>query len=204
MNADMRKLGMTAHVTSSVGWLGAVVVFLVLSVAGLTSRDPQIVQAAYLTMHLVTWYAVVPLCLVALLTGVLQSMGTPWGLLRHYWVVVKLFLTIASTLLLFIHTRPIAEVASVAAQRLLLDGELRHIRLQLVGDAAAACFVLLGMTAISIFKPWGVTSLGMRLPHLASRPVSRRPAKTVLFLLPLIFVLLVLILHLAGGGFHGH
>lgn len=60
-----------------------------LAVAGLASDDRQVVRAAYLTLEVVGWYALIPLSLGSLLTGLLQSLGTSWGLLRHYWVVVN-------------------------------------------------------------------------------------------------------------------
>ena len=52
MTPLLRKFVLTAHVTSSVGWLGAVAGFLVFAVTGLTSQDVQIVRAAYLAMEL--------------------------------------------------------------------------------------------------------------------------------------------------------
>jgi hypothetical protein len=61
---------------------------------GVGSEDAQIVRAAYLAMHLTTWFVIVPLCLAALLTGIVQSLGTTWGLFRHYWVVTKILLTV--------------------------------------------------------------------------------------------------------------
>src|SRR5687768_2910550 len=53
MTPALHKLNLTAHVTSSVGWLGAVAAFLVLSIAGLTSQDPEIVRGSYLAMNLI-------------------------------------------------------------------------------------------------------------------------------------------------------
>jgi hypothetical protein len=84
MSGGVRKLALTAHVITSVGWLGAVAVFLVLAVAGLTSGAPATARAAYVAMEATTRLVIVPLCLASLLTGILQSLGTPWGLFRHY------------------------------------------------------------------------------------------------------------------------
>lgn len=83
MTPALRKFGLTAHVSSSVGWFGAVAGFLALAVSGLTSRDAQVVRAVYLAMNLIGWSVIVPLSLASLLTGVVQSLGTPWGLFRH-------------------------------------------------------------------------------------------------------------------------
>ena len=45
-------------------------------------------------------FVIVPLAIASLLTGVVQALATPWGLFRHYWVVIKLFLTVFATLVL--------------------------------------------------------------------------------------------------------
>jgi hypothetical protein len=102
MTPGLHKLALTAHVTSSVGWLGAVGGFLALAVAGLTSQDVQMVRAAYIATELITWFVIVPLAFASLLTGLVVSLGTQWGLFRHYWVVVKFMLTIGATLLLLL------------------------------------------------------------------------------------------------------
>lgn len=94
MTPGLRKFVLAAHVTSSVGSLGAVAVFLALAIAGLTSQDARMVRAAYLAMGMTAWYVILPLVLASLLIGLVQSLGTPWGLFRHYWVLAKLLLTV--------------------------------------------------------------------------------------------------------------
>lgn len=84
MKPALRKLAVTAHVTFSIGWLGAVAAFLVLSIAGVTSRDPDVVRSAYLSMDLISRFAIIPMCFVALATGLIEALGTPWGLFRYY------------------------------------------------------------------------------------------------------------------------
>jgi hypothetical protein len=162
MTPRLRKFALTAHVTSSVGWLGAVAVFLVLSIAGLTSRNAQTVRAAYLATELITWFVIVPLSLASLITGIVQSLGTAWGLFRHYWVMVKLLLTILATIILLLHTQPISYLAGVAAEATLSNTDLRGLRIQLVADAGAALLVLLVATMLSVYKPRGRTPYGQR------------------------------------------
>lgn len=163
MSPRVRALSLTAHVGSSVGWLGAVALFLALALVGVLRSDPEVVRSMYVAMHVSTWTVIVPLALAALATGIVQSLGTPWGLFRHYWVVVKLALTILATIVLFIHTQPIEQVAAVAASRPLGAGEMQALRLELVGDASAALVVLAVVTVLSIYKPWGLTPYGIRL-----------------------------------------
>ncbi len=162
MTPGVRRLALTAHVITSVGWLGAVAAFLALAITGLTSHDPQRVRAAYLAMELTGWLVVVPLSVASLLTGIVQSLGTVWGLFRHWWVVVKLCLTVLATAVLLVHMRPVSYVADVAAATALSSVDLRGLRMQLLVDAAAGLFVLLVTTALSVFKPRGVTTYGWR------------------------------------------
>ena len=103
MTPRLSKLALTAHIAFSVGWIGAAAAFLVLSIAGLTSRDAETVRGAYLAMNLIGLYIIVPLSMAALATGLIQSLGTPWGLFRQHWVLVKLLLTIVSIGVLLMH-----------------------------------------------------------------------------------------------------
>ena len=148
MTPRLRKFALTAHVTTSVGWLGAVAGFLALAVAGLTSRDDQTVRAAYIAMELIGWFVIVPLSLASLLTGLVMSMGTRWGLFRHYWVLAKLLITVLAVVILLVHMQPVSHVAGVARETTLSGENLRGLRVQLVADAGAALLALLAATVL--------------------------------------------------------
>jgi len=124
MTPGLRKFALTAHVTSSIGWFGGVAAFLALAVAGLTSQDRELVRAAYLAMDVTTWFVIVPLALVSLLSGVVSSLGTKWGLFRYYWVLFKLALTILATIGLYGHTGEISLLAGVAAKTTVFSADL--------------------------------------------------------------------------------
>jgi len=121
---------------------------------------------------LITWFVIVPLSLASLLTGLVQSLGTTWGLSRHYWVLAKLLLTVLATAVLLLHTQPISYVARVAAETTLSSADLRRLRIQLVADAGAALLVLLVTTTLSVYKPRGMTPYGRRKQH-EQRTVSQ-------------------------------
>jgi hypothetical protein len=122
LSPRLRKFVLTAHITLADGWLGAVAGFLALAVAGLTSQDAQTVRAAYLAMGLIARFVILPLSFAPLVTGPVLSLGTPWGLFRHYWILAKLLITILSTLILLIHLQPINHLASAAAETTLPVG----------------------------------------------------------------------------------
>ena len=162
MTAGVRRLTLTAHVTSSIGWFGAVAAFLALAIAGMTSDAPPLVRAAYLAMQLMTWSVIVPLAAVSLLSGVASSLGTRWGLFRYYWVVLKLLLTGFSMVILLVHTQPIDRLAGVAAKTTLFGADLEGQQRLLVTASAAALALLLVLTVLSIYKPQGMTPYGAR------------------------------------------
>lgn len=162
MPPRLRKFALTAHVTFSVGWLGAVAGFLSLAVTGLTNENAQSVRAAYLAMDLIAWFVIVPLALASLLTGIVQALGTQWGLFRHYWVLTKLLLTIFATIVLLLKMGPINYIAGVAAGTTLSSADLREARMSLVAHAGGGLLVLLVATVLSVFKPWGRTGYGRR------------------------------------------
>ena len=162
MTPGVRKLALIAHITASVGWLGAVAGFLALALTGLTSTDSQVVRGAYLAMEVLGWSVIVPLSFASLVTGLVQSLGTSWGLFRHYWVLAKLLINILATILLLVHMQPVSHVARVAARTTLQGGELRRTRIQLAADAGAALVALLVATTFSVYKPRGLTPYGRR------------------------------------------
>ena len=108
----LRKFALTAHITCSVGWLGAVAGFLALALVGLTNNDDQTVRAAYVAMDSTGSFVLVPLALASLLTGLVQSLGTKWGLFRHYWVVFKLLMNVFATVLLLLYLQTLTDLAA--------------------------------------------------------------------------------------------
>jgi hypothetical protein len=126
MAPRLRKFALTAHVVSSVGLLGAIASFLALAVAGLTSHNGQMVCAAYLAMDLIARFVILALAFGSLLTGLIQSVGTPWGLFRHYWVLAKLLLTVFATIVLLVKMELIGYAARLTAETTLSHGDLRQ------------------------------------------------------------------------------
>jgi hypothetical protein len=195
-----------------------VIAFLALAVVGLTSPDERTVRGAYLVMAPAAWYALVPLAHASLLSGVVLSLGTAWGLFRHYWVVLKLGITLLCTVVLLIYMGTFREMAGVAADPVVDLGLVRNASPML--HAILALILLIIATALGVYKPLGMTAYGRRkqdeqrqafAPTTLVRSatsdgtvVSSKPGW--MYLLGIIVVgLLVLfvVLHLASGGL-GH
>ena len=161
MTPFFRKFALTLHVTSSVGLLGAIAAFLALAVTGVISQDDQLVRATYLAMELIARFVIVPLAFASLLTGLIQSLGTTWGLFRHYWVLVKLLLTVFATIVLLFKMELIGYAALLAAETTLPSAELCAAGIQLVVHAAGGLLVLLVPMVLSVYKPQGRTRYGL-------------------------------------------
>jgi len=162
MNSGLRKLVRTGHIVFTVGWLGAVAGFFALAVTGLNSRDVQTVRAVYFAMKLITWSVILPFSFIPLLlTGPLLSLGTPWGLFRHYWIITKLVINILSVLVLVLHLQPINYLARAATESTLSSAD-HSLQLQMVIASGAALGAILAATALAVYKPRGVTPYGWR------------------------------------------
>jgi hypothetical protein len=157
MAAGVRKLVLTGHVAFSVGWIGALAGFLALAVAGLVAQDVVTVRSAYLAMDMVNRFVIVPAALLSLLTGIVQVLGTPWGLIRHYWVLFKFLIVVTATFMLLLKTGPIGDMARAAAETALTPGDLRGLRLSILGHAVGGLAVLLWAMALGMYKPRALT-----------------------------------------------
>jgi hypothetical protein len=191
MSPRIRKLALTSHVTFSVGWLGAVLAYLVVAIAGLTSLDLQLVKGTYTTMQLMASFVIVPCAVAALLSGLVQSLGTEWGLLRHHWIVAKFVLTTLGTVILLLHAPRVSEMAARAAETAFVTGDHTQQRTALVVHASGGLAILLAATVLSVFKPWGKTG------HGKGEPGAR---KRYLLIGAAIVLGIIIVLHLAGGA----
>jgi hypothetical protein len=126
----------------------------------LSGQDAQMVRAAYLAMNVTAWFVIVPLAFAASLTGLVQSLGTRWGLFRHYWVLAKLLLTVIATIVLLLKLKLIGYIAGVAGTTLSI-ADLREARIELAVHAGGGLLVLLVVTTLSVYKPWGRTRYGL-------------------------------------------
>jgi hypothetical protein len=156
----LRKFTFATHVTTSVGWVGAVLVFLTLAAIGWRSQDEPTVRGAYLVMEPAAWFVLVPLAHGSLFSGIALSLGTTWGLFRHYWVVLKLVLTAFSTVILMIYMGTFRHMAGVAADPV-VDLRLVQNPSPMV-HASLALVVLLLATMLGVYKPFGMTEYGRR------------------------------------------
>ncbi|MFG2764498.1 DUF2269 domain-containing protein [Streptomyces rubiginosohelvolus] len=171
LKRPVRRGLLVAHVAVSVSWLGLTVGLLALGITAFATGDPAMVGAATRAMKIFGDWLVVPVALLALVSGLVLALGTPWGLARHRWVWTKFWLTLITTGLSVFSLRPGIDAA--AADKVV------DINLVIAPSVATATYLFI--TAISILKPWGLTRRGRRLRFSASSVKSvdaRSPRQT--------------------------
>lgn len=159
MRPGLRKAVLALHLTASVGWIGGVITYLALGLSAVNASADATIRSAWIAMEIVGWFAIVPLAVASLLTGIVMALGTRWGLLRHYWVVISLILTGISVAVLLLHMPGVTAAVEVArrssgSELAALGGDLAHPGIGLV--------VLLVVQVLNIYKPRGLTRYGHR------------------------------------------
>lgn len=142
-----RKGLLTVHVVTAVGWLGASAVLLTLAVAGLRGADEDVVYPAY---GLIGLNLLVPLSVVTWATSVLVALLTPWGLIKHWWVLTKLVITTILTGLVLFSLRPTL-LQVVDPEYAVPAGFQSGIMM----PPAVSVTALIVATLLSTYKPWG-------------------------------------------------
>ena len=162
MSPRLRKFALTTHIVASVGWLGAVAAFLALAIVGVASDERQTVVSAYIAMEATGWFILVPLAIAALVSGLVQALGSKWGLFRHYWVLAKLLITVVATIVLLLYMQTLGTFADIA-ESTSSPADLDRLRsASPVLHASGALVLLLTAAGLSVYKPRGITRYGWR------------------------------------------
>jgi hypothetical protein len=144
-------VALVAHVLSSVGWFGIAVGVAVAGLAAAATDDASLAHALYRTMGTAPWLSI-PVGLLGIATGAVLSLGTSYGLIRHWWVVAKIAIAVA------VVTTDAVIVARVAHDAALTGSPAGP----LYGSTIAHVVVLAVATVLSVVKPRGRTAWGRR------------------------------------------
>lgn len=171
LRGQARKVALVGHVLSSVGWFGVAVAIVGCVVAAKVTAQPSFAHALYRVVAASGWLSV-PAGLVAAATGALLGLGTKYGLIRYWWVVVKILITIAVVI-------TDALLVSAVAGDVAATGRPTPA---LYGSTSAHIVVLTIAAVLSVIKPRGLTPWGRRVLAIGGRGARghRQPAADAL------------------------
>jgi ABC-type maltose transport system permease subunit len=154
----LRKGLLVLHISVSAGWIGAVLAFLAVAAGARHGATPETAQAGEAVLELIGWTVLVPLSLASLATGIIQSLVTPWGLFRHYWVLAKLLITVVATAVLLVFMQSFGHGEAETGGG--LHGSMQGSSSVLHASGGLVLLVL--AVLLSVYKPRGLTAWGLR------------------------------------------
>lgn len=168
LDRPVRRATLAVHVVAAAGWLGLTLGLLALAVTALTTDSGSMAGAAIRSMKVFADWLVLPLALLTLLSGLVLSLGTSWGLARHRWVYTKFWLTLVTTAASVFALRPGINDAVAAGAPV----EPRDLIAGPIVSLSAYVF----MTVLAVLKPWGLTKRGRKQRAAVRKAVDGKRA----------------------------
>ncbi|NGQ95885.1 hypothetical protein G3578_12035 [Brevibacillus sp. SYP-B805] len=159
LNVTQRRWLLALHLLFAAIMFGVAIVFLILSITAANTNDEGVLKACYTSMHLLAKTSVRASTIGTLVTGILLSVLTQWGLFKYYWIIVKEGLTILSIILgpigMYFWTLKAVTLTTAEGLGALQDPAFTVNSAQLWTGIILQILSLAMMFVISVFKPWG-------------------------------------------------
>jgi hypothetical protein len=175
-----RKAFVLLHVVSGAAWFGIDLALGILVVTALVVGDPRTAGMAVQAVELFAIWPMFVASLLCLAAGIVLGLGSKYGLVRFWWVAVKLALNLLMSTLIVVSLRPgIGEAASIG-ERLMAGDTTVSVPAGLLFPVVVAPSMLLTAYLLSVFKPWGrigraMTTMASELTGSKAAPGTRPP-----------------------------
>ena len=155
LGALMRKGVLVVHIVSAGAWIGIDVVMGVVIFTALLAEDDNTRALCYRALELFAVWPLFTTGQVCLASGIVLSIGTKWGPVRYWWVVIKLALNIVLTTLVLVALRP-GVIEAAEQGRRFAAGEPASLAVgDLIFPPIVSPTALLIAFVLAVFKPWG-------------------------------------------------
>lgn len=150
-----RKVTLLLHILAAGTWFGLDAAMAILVFTSTSTDDPGTQAYALQALQLVTVWPMFTAAVLSLATGVLLGLGSKYGPVRYWWVLVKLCLNLLlMVLVLLALPTGVDEAARIGG--LLAAGQDVAWRVQeMIFPPIVSPTLLLVAFVLSIFKPWG-------------------------------------------------
>jgi hypothetical protein len=166
MKKSARQVTLIVHLVSAGAWIGIDVIVAVLVLVGRFGSDLGTRSLAYQALAAFVVWPMLTSGLVCLVTGVLLGLLTKWGLLRYWWVLVKLVLNLVLCTLILLALQPGMADVAVYGRDLLTGSPDPQVVSDLFFPPAVSLTALTFATVLGVVKPWG--RIGKRAPRTRS------------------------------------
>jgi hypothetical protein len=168
LGARTRKGVLVVHIASAGAWIGIDVVMAVLVFTALLADDDGTRALCYRALELFAIWPLLTTGLVCLASGVVLGLGTMWGLVRYWWVAIKLALNVVLVVLVAFALRPGVTELAEQGRRFMAGSPASLAVGDLVFPPIVSTSALLVATVLAVFKPWG---------RIRRRRASKRDAR---------------------------
>lgn len=153
-----RRVWLTLHVGFSVGWLGVALTMTALAITGWVADSHAMRHGAYEVLHVVDLAVAIPSMALSIITGLVISLGTKWGLIRYRWVLTKFAISVSIPLVAGTVESALAD--ELARRTVDPTGQPGATGIALVACLGGFTVALWTATILSVVKPWGRTRWG--------------------------------------------
>ena len=155
LSRGWHKATLVAHIVSGGAWIGVDVLVAVLVLTGRFASDLELRGLAYQALATFVVWPMLASGLVCLATGVILGLATTWGLVRYWWVAVKLVLNLVLCSLILVVLQPGMDEVAAYGRDLLTGTPNSAAVSQLFFPPAVSLTTLTLATVLAVFKPWG-------------------------------------------------
>jgi hypothetical protein len=162
-----RKGFLVVHVASAGAWIGIDVVMAVFVFTALLADDDSTKALCYRALELFAVWPLLTTGLVCLASGIVLGLGTKYGLVRYWWVAIKLVLNIVLTALVLVALRPAVTEAAEQGRQFAAGAPASLAVGDLIFPPIVSPTALLIAVVLAVFKPWS---------RIRKRPATQQDA----------------------------
>lgn len=176
LSGRARKSVLLLHIVAAAAWLGIDLALGILVTTALLTDDAVV---AGVSLQAVPLFAIWPMfgaSLLCIVTGTVLGLGSKYGVLRYWWVVVKGVINVLMTVLIVAALRPDVDDAAAIGRRMVAGDPTAEAPSDLLAPVIVAPSLLLAAYLLSVFKPWGRIR---RMPRTAAQLPRERELSRV-------------------------
>jgi uncharacterized membrane protein len=151
----LRKTVLLLHIVAGGTWFGLDVAMAVLVITAIGTDSAAVRAHTLQSLQLITVWPMFSSAMLSLITGILLGLGSKYGLVRYWWVAIKLVLNLLLAILVVTALRgEVVNAASLGAQ-LAGGADVEWNFTNMIYPPIVSPTALTIAFLLAVFKPWG-------------------------------------------------